>query len=59
MCRSVGGKRMSGINCGYCGKFISYKSIEEDEAIIKRDHGCNGEPTDVYYVCDGCSKETE
>ena len=49
---------MSGINCGYCGKFISYKSIEEDKAVIKRDYGCNGEPVDAYWICEKC-KEAE
>lgn len=46
------------IKCIDCGRFISYKDIEEGKAKSERSYAWDGEPIEDYYIHVNC-KETE
>jgi len=44
---------MNNIKCDGCGKFISYKSIDENRTLVEYTIG----PEDILFVCEECTKK--
>lgn len=45
---------MNQLRCAECGKFISYKEIEDGEAVSERSYAWDGEPIEDYWLHNKC-----